>query len=374
MQLPVRTLSQYVQDMSVVLQANAARAVDVSIGSVVRALLEANAAIAVWLQWLVSQMLLASRAATSGGADLDSWMADFGLARLAATVAAGQVRFARYTPQSAALIPPGAQVGTADGSVQFEVVADVAHPAWDPDLGLYVLAAGQAEIVLPVQARAAGLGGNVQAGSIVTLASSIAGVDMVGNTHAMTGGLEAEADATFRARFRTYINSRSRSTRDAVAFAVASVRQGMFFAIHENIDAAGGTRPGHFVVTIDDGTGAPPSTLVDTVRLAVDAIRPVGSTFSVLPPHVVTADVELELDTDDLGLMQRQELRNAVSAAVARYVTGLDIGQVLSATRIAQVAYATSPDVLNVRNIRINGAAADLVPGARSRCAQASSE
>lgn len=365
MQLPVRTLAQYVQDMSVVVQATAARTVDVSIGSVVRALLEANAAIAVWLQWLVSQMLLASRASTCTGTDLDSWMADFGMVRLNATRARGQVRFSRHTALSAAVIPPGVQVSTADGGAQFEVLADSSHIAWDADLAAYLLPSGQSDVVLPVQAGVDGVGGNVQAGTITALASAVAGIDTVDNPSPMTGGVEAETDEIFRSRFRTYINSRSRSTRDAVAFAVASVRQGLFFVIHENIDPSGAARPGHFVVTIDDGTGAPESTLLDTVRSAVDVVRPVGSTFSVLAPSVVTVTIEVEVVAEDLSLLQRQELRNAVTDALARHVAGLDIGQVLSLTRIAQTVYAVSSDISNVRNVRIDGQATDLIPAPR---------
>ena len=43
---------------------------------------------------------------------------------------------------------------------------------------------------------------------------------------------------------------------------------------------------GHFVVTVDDGTGGPSASLLATVQQAVDAIRPVGTSFAVQGPVV----------------------------------------------------------------------------------------
>src|SRR4051794_37368570 len=74
MQLSVRSFPQLVQDMSVALQGAAARLLDVSVGSVLRALLEANAAVALWLQYLIAQLLQVLRAATCEGSDLEGVM------------------------------------------------------------------------------------------------------------------------------------------------------------------------------------------------------------------------------------------------------------------------------------------------------------
>ena len=52
---------------------------------------------------------------------------------------------------------------------------------------------------------------------------------------------------------------------------------------------------GSFVVTVDDGSGSPSTALLSTVQTAIDAVRPVGSIFSVQPPTVLTADVSLTI-------------------------------------------------------------------------------
>ena len=116
MQLNLKSFSQVVQDMGAALQGSASALVDVSVGSVVRAIFEANAGIALWIQWLVLQVLSMTRASTSVGADLDTWMADFGLVRLPATPASGTATFSRYALGLPALVPVGTQLKTADGS------------------------------------------------------------------------------------------------------------------------------------------------------------------------------------------------------------------------------------------------------------------
>jgi hypothetical protein len=55
---------------------------DFSIGSVLRALAEGSAWLGLWLQGLILQVLTLTRASTSNGPDLDSWMQDFTLSRI----------------------------------------------------------------------------------------------------------------------------------------------------------------------------------------------------------------------------------------------------------------------------------------------------
>lgn len=79
MKLSLRGFGQLIEDMSAALQSSATALVDVSVGSVVRAIFEANASVVLWLQWLILQVLQTTRASTSSGTDLDTWMMDFGL-------------------------------------------------------------------------------------------------------------------------------------------------------------------------------------------------------------------------------------------------------------------------------------------------------
>ena len=110
MQLSLQNFSTVVETMAAAVQGAAAQLLDLTVGSVLRAVIEANASVVLWLQWLVVQVLAATRLATSTGADCDSFGADFGFIRLPAVAAAGQVTFARFTPSVAAFIPVGTTV------------------------------------------------------------------------------------------------------------------------------------------------------------------------------------------------------------------------------------------------------------------------
>ena len=331
-------------------------------GSTLRAVLEANAAIGLWMQWLILQVLSTTRAATSSGPDLDTWVADFSLIRLPASSAAGQVTFSRFTPGQVAFIPAGISVRTSDGSQTFSVSADSTNTAWNAALAGYSLGAGIAAISVPVTAVTPGSAGNVLAGAISLLAAAIPGIDTVTNTASLSGGLDAESDAALRARFSSYLASRARATPLAIGNAILSVRQGLTYTLQENIAPGGATRIGSFVVTVDDGSGAPSAALLTSVAAAVEQMRPIGSLYTIQPPTVTTANVTMAITT------AAPAVHANVAAAVVQSLTAAinqsAIGAPLPFTRLAQIAYATDPSVTNVTAILLNGTTGDLVPTA----------
>ena len=93
MQLSLQNFTTLVQNMSASVQGACSDLLDVTVGSVTRALLEASASVALWLQFLILQVMTMSRLATCIGADVDSWVGDFGLLRLPGTAAIGSVTF-----------------------------------------------------------------------------------------------------------------------------------------------------------------------------------------------------------------------------------------------------------------------------------------
>jgi uncharacterized phage protein gp47/JayE len=358
MRLSLQTFSSLVQNMAASVQSSATQLLDLTVGSALRAILEANASTGLWMQLLIVQVLQSTRASTSAGADLDSWTADFSFSRLPATPASGTVTFSRYTPTASASVPVGALVRTSDGTQIFATVADPAALSFIASSASYLLPAGVASIDVPVQAQTAGTQGDVLAGAITLLATAIQGVDTVVNAAPLTNGLDAETDAAVRTRFQSFIDTRSRATPAAVGFAVASVEQGLSYTLQENVDPSGAARPGMFVVTVDDGSGHPSQTLLSSVQAAVEAVRPVGSTFAVQPPTVVEANVSLTLSTG--AGAASPELGGSVAAALTAYIDGLPLGAPLAASRLAYVAYAASSAVTNVFAVLINGSAGDV--------------
>jgi uncharacterized phage protein gp47/JayE len=328
---------------------------------VLRAILEANAGLALWIQWLILLVLQTTRAATSAGPDLDSWMADFGLTRLPAVAAAGAVTFARFSPTTTSLVPAGTLIVTADGSRRFAVAPDPANTAWNQAQNGYLIAAGTASLTVPIVAMTAGSAGDVQAGTITLIQAAIPGVDTVNNAAPTAGGIDAESDPAFRTRFAAYINSRSRGTTAAVGYAISSVQQDLAYTIQENATQSGTFQPGCFVVTVDNGTGAPSAALVSAVANAIETVRPLGSIWTVVAPSVMVANVSMTITT--APSVNHSIVAATVEAGVASFIDGLALGTSLPWSQLTQVAYNASPLVTNVSSVLLNGGTADITAG-----------
>ena len=345
--------------MAAAVQSSAAQLLDLSVGSTLRAILEASASVALWMQWLMLLVLQMTRAATSNGGDLDSWMADFSLVRLAASPASGMVAFSRYNSGAGALIPVGALVRTIDGSETFAVVADSSVTAWNSDLNGYIIGSGVSSLDVPVVAQTAGSCGNIQADWIVVLATALSGVDSVSNGAGFTNGIDAELDNAFRLRFQNFLSSRAQATLCAVRYAISSVQQGLSYIIQENQNPSGQFQLGNFVVVVDDGSGYPSNSLLSVIQQAIEAVRPVGSTFAVFPPVVSTVDVSLTITTTasaDIAVVIPQ-----IVDAIETYVNSLSVGASLPASRVVQIAYTAASSVVNVTGILLNNQPSDIV-------------
>ena len=360
MQLSLQNFSTLVEGMAASVQSAATSLLDLTVGSVLRAILEANASLALWLQWLIVQVLATTRLATSSGTDCDSFGADFGFARLPAVAASGQVTFARFTPSIAAFIPVGTVVSTTANTLSFWVVADTTNPAYSAASNGFTLAAGVAGLNVTVVANVAGSAGNVQPGAISLLSSAVSGVDTVTNANALSNGIDAESDTAFRARFGNYLASLSRATDIAIGSAITAIQQGLSYAINENVNQADAPQMGYFVVTVDDGSGNPPASLLSAVQMAVNAVRPVGTSFAVQGPVVASANVAVTLLTAT-GTSHTAAVA-AVATAIDAYIASLPVGATLSYTRLAQLAYDASSAVTNLSGLLLNGGAVDLVP------------
>lgn len=341
------------------IQGYAKLLVDLTVGSVLRAVVEANAALVIWLQGLLMQVLLITRASTSSGADLDSWVADFGVTRLAAVAATGTVTFSRFTTTQQVVVPTTAVAQTADGTQQFNVVIDTTNAAYNAALGGYVIAAGVASVSVPVKAVTAGAAGNAVAGSVSTIVGAISGIDTVTNAAAFTNGVDAESDTALRMRFIAYVASlSSKATKAGIGYAITSLQQGLVYSLTENQTYGGATQNGYFFVVVDDGTGNPPSTLLSSVANAIDAARPFTSSFGVFAPVVVNASVAMTA-TIASGY-DPVATKALVVTALKSYINALQLGWTLPYSRLTQVAYDASPGVINITGVTLNGGAADL--------------
>lgn len=357
MALSTKPFSQIVSDQAVTAQASApGRDLDFSVGSTLRALAEGFGSIGLWLQGLVLRLLATTRASTSSGDDLGTWMADYGLTRSAANPARGSVTLARFTPGLPAMVPVGATVKTVDGAWTYAITDDGA--SLDEVLGGYQVVAGQTSITLPVVATVAGAGGNAAAGTVTLLSSSIPGIDTVTNAAPLVGGTEAETDAALRTRFAAYIASLPRAVRIAIDYAVSQVQAGLSWTVLEQQLPDGTSAPATFTVVVDDGTGAPPSDLLTRVAAAVEEFRPLGVSFAVVAPVLLPANIDMKIST--VSETDHAVAVAAVAKALTDYINALPLGSGLSYNRLSQVALSASPLVDDVTSFTINGGFASL--------------
>ena len=356
--LNIKSFATLVSDQVTAMQASAAGLVDLAIGSILRAIVESNSGVAMWIQQLIVNLLVTTRAATCSGADLDSWMADFSFTRLSAVQATGQVTFSRFTATNQALIPVGSEVTTTDGTQTYTVTTDTTNAAYDPTQLGYVIAAGVSSLTVPVQANTAGAAGNAQAGTITVISGSIQYVDTVTNSSTFINGADAESDDAFRARFVLWISSLSKATKAAIGYALSSMQTGVTYTLTENYSYNGTPQPGYFYAVVDDGSGSPSSSFLDKAYAAIDAVRGFTVTFGVFAPTLVTANIVMTITTDPSA--NHSDIVTIVTNALQTYIASLSLGQLLPYTQLATIAYGASSLVTNVSAVTLNSGTSDL--------------
>lgn len=360
--LTFQNFSTMVEGMAAAVQGSATKLLNLTVGSVLRAILEATASVGLWLQYLILLVLQATRLSTSSGSDVDSFVNDFGVTRLPAVAATGDVTLSRLTTGQPAFVPVGTTLLTGDQTQSFAVMADTTNSAYvaTPVAG-YNVGPLIAAITVPVQAVTPGLGGNVLAGTIALISTSLPGIDNVINSTDFTNGANAETDAALKIRFQNYLSTISKATLGAIEAAIQSVSTALTYAIAPNQLADGTYAPGSFLVVVDDGSGNTPSLTVTNVANAVNAVRPLGSTAIVQAAQAVEAQVSMTI-TVTTG--PKASAQAQVNAAITAWINALPVGATLPYLKLAQVAFNAAPAVSDISNLLLNNGVADLAPGA----------
>lgn len=182
---------------------------DTSIGSPTRKIIDA-VAVAIAPAYADQQLQnYAWDIDAKSGADLDDFVAMFGMARFPARRATGTLTFSRGNadPTASVVVPFNTQAMTV-GGVLFQTAVNV------------VMFPGQASVDVPVQAVLGGAEGNVGAQTVTVFATQIDGVTTVINNGAMTGGAAPESDDALRTRFKSTV-FRSMAGTEAMFIATA---------------------------------------------------------------------------------------------------------------------------------------------------------
>ena len=358
MALIVKSFAQLVQDQAAAVQTKASKLVTFVAGSILRAIAEANASVALWLQGLILYVLTLTRLTTSQGPDADTWVGDWGVQRLRATTAGGQVLFSRFTPTNDALVPVGAQVQTADGTQTFAVMADTSNSAWSSSQNGYLLPAGTTSVLVPVQAAGGGAAGNVVAGAVTVMFTAIVGIDFCSNPAPIAGGSDAESDDALKARFQLFILSLREGVIPAILYAITSLKLGLQATVIENTTPDGVAKAGFLWITVDDGTGAPSADITDAASTAVANVRAGGILWGVFPPTVIQPSIAISIATAD-GY-DHNTLVGQVAAAVTNFVNTLPLGTSLAYSKLIVVIMGASPGITTASAF-INGANLDVL-------------
>lgn len=357
-----RTYTDLVSDQITAMVSNARATIDSSVGSITLSFTQAVAGVGLWLQGEVAQVLALTRAATSTGADLDSFYAEYNFFRLGVVSASGQLVFSRFTPTVQAFVPIGVQTTTGPSGLIFQVALDTSNINYDPVQNGYVLNIGVVSISVPASSLTAGSAGNVLANTIQSFFQSIPNVDTVNNPAPFAGGVDSETDPQFRSRFPFYLAGLQSADNSAIVSAILGTQAGIRYLLVENFDYPGLVRdPGNFFAVIDDGTGQPPQSLLTAVGTAINNVKALGTRYQVFPPVLITVNVSMVVVTK--AGWNHAQVVGVVANIIKAFLNAVPLGtSVLPVTRLAQLAYDTSSGVANVpiNQILINGLNADM--------------
>lgn len=359
MALITKTFKEFVDGQITTAQGSVANIIDFSVGSLLRATFESNAGVAAYLQRLIVELLSKTRAATSTGADLDSFVADYGFSppRFSATASAGTLTFSRFTNTTQALIPVGSLAQTTAGD-KFVVIANTGSPAYSATLNAYVMEIGTSSIDCSAESVDTGTAPNALAGTVTQIAQALPGIDTVTNNAAFTGGSTGESDEALRARFVKWVASLTKGTLDAVRYAASSFSSTINTKIVENLSYGGTPEPGYFYVVADNGVSPLSPSDISVIYALVDAVRPICSTFGVFAAVELMANINATLQLKTGYLLAN--VAPVVNAAILAYINSLLIGDELRYARLYQVILNASVGIDNVSALLLNGASADI--------------
>jgi uncharacterized phage protein gp47/JayE len=204
----IKTFEQLTTRMIEWFKGNTSQITDFSIGSKARTMIEAVAMVVEELYYFVWEAIKVRLE--------ESIYLAFDFPLRPARRATGYATFSRTTPAGQDyLIPVGTMIATEatdyNPEIQFETTTSV------------TLLTGETSVTIPIQARREGKLGNVAAGKIIIFFSKPSGVEAVTNQLALVDGRDLETRDERKQRFREYIASRWRATKQALQYGAMEV-------------------------------------------------------------------------------------------------------------------------------------------------------
>lgn len=303
---------------------------------------------AVWAQ----EVLKRGFASTTFGSYLDLRCEEHGLSRRPAVKAAGQVTF---TGRAGMTVPAGTRVATAADpvtntpSVEFETAGDIVLDA-------------QGQGVADVTAVEAGASGNVAAGAVTIVVSSLSGMKAVANAAAMAGGADAESDESLLNRYWIKVRSPGTSGNKADYIQWAMSVPGVGGAQVEPLWDGPGTVK---VVLLDGNKRAASPQVVAAVQESIaptdggDGLAPIGAKVTV----EAATEVPISLSVSTITYASSTTL-DAVKAAIEEgirdYLAQLAFTDPIVRYNRISAILLDLPSIVDFQNLLVNGGKSNL--------------
>lgn len=316
---------------------------DYTPGSNIRTIFESIAIFIEYLQFLVEQAYRAFYIDTATGQDLDERIQDFGMERKGTSFSTGIIKLMRNTPATSTfIVSQGSQFATQPdvfgNTITYELNNDVTFVSGS------IEATGAITCLMP------GIEGNVPSGVITNIVSSIPGIDNIINPIPLVDGATAETDEQLRKRVPLFLNGLKRANEDAIKSAVFEVQGITLVKTAEN-----NPLPGYITVYVSTESGLLSQLQVDEVTRKAEDAAAFGIKVTVVVPTIEYVKIELDAELDDENYdveILKTDMRNAIDEIVrTNPEPELQMYNIILA--------ADLQGVNNIKNVRINGIAAD---------------
>lgn len=222
---------------------------------------------------------------------LDRWAAIWGITRKLPGTATG---VATFTGLAGTVIPEGTAINRADST---EYVTQSAHT---------LSASGTADIA--IQASDYGVGGNCDAGTTLTIAAQVAGLDATATvtSDAVSGGSDAESDDDLRDRLLARIQNPPQggaiTDYEQWALSVTDVTRAWVYP-----GRMGGGTVGIMFVCDNLEDIIPTASKVAEVQAYIETVRPVTADVYVFAPAHYPVDFTLHVEPDTTAVRSAVE-------------------------------------------------------------------
>lgn len=235
----------------------------------------------------------------------------FGFEAVKSEYASTYVTFSFVEPtQSTIIIPTGFTVCTSLNNSKIVYYRTTAN---------FTVPAGSTNCMVGVTCTEPGEIGNCEVGEINTLVTVNGAIDEVTNTMRVVNGVEQESVADMKMRFREYIKSLGRATRESIEYGIKTVDGVAGVKIDDNYI-------GFVNAYVHDHNGELPDTLVGNITETLIDYRAAGIEVKILPC------VKHPIDLDSVTLIARDEenistMMESINNLVKTYLNNYTVGK-----------------------------------------------